>query len=60
LFDLFPRTFPPPVFNRLQYANTGGGNGLGMRPLILDRIFTTRKKKQTFFSEKLKGDLVMA
>ena len=40
--SLVPRPFPPPVFDRLQYAspsvfayckrsNTGGGNGLGTR-----------------------------
>ena len=35
-FSLVPRPFPPPVFDHLQYTNTGGGNGLGMRLVFLD------------------------
>jgi len=27
--SLVPRPFPPSVLDRLQYTNTGGGNGLG-------------------------------
>ena len=35
-FSLVPRPFPPPVFDRLQYASkTGGGNGLGTRLLAV-------------------------
>ena len=29
--SLVPRPFPPPVFDRILYAKTGGGNGLGTR-----------------------------
>jgi len=31
--SLVRRPFPPPVLERLQYANIGGGNGLGTRLL---------------------------
>ena len=31
LDSLVPRPFPPPVFYRILYAKTGGGNGLGTR-----------------------------
>jgi len=35
LCSLVPRPFPPPVFAYCKRSNTGGGNGLGTRLIIV-------------------------
>jgi len=47
--SLIPRPFPPPVFDRLQYANTEGGRPERSRHVRLRQVDLSKKSMQSTF-----------